>query len=126
VFEGGTNHINEQPHTYWEKLFAEYFFCPFDLFRPVFWGDEDVDFWYRQNVFLYARKDSSEWHLMASSGQKPMAKHRFHELNPSRRDAFQFQASPRGAISHLCSRTAQTLIPHERTLIGKLQRSSAL
>ena len=71
--QGGTNHINEQPHTYWAKLFAEHCFCPFDLFRPVFWGDEDVDFWYRQNVFLYVRKDSPEWHLVTGSGQKPMA-----------------------------------------------------
>jgi SAM-dependent methyltransferase len=71
--QGGTNHINEQPHTYWAKLFAEYCFCPFDLFRPVFWGDEDVDFWYRQNVFLYVKKGSPEWHLMSNSGHTPMA-----------------------------------------------------
>jgi SAM-dependent methyltransferase len=70
--QGGTNHINEQPHSYWAKLFAEHFFCPFDLFRPVFWGDEDVAFWYRQNVFLYVKKDSSEWHLVTGAGHKPM------------------------------------------------------
>lgn len=71
--QGGTNHINEQLHSYWAKLFAEYAFCPFDLFRPVFWGDEDVAFWYRQNVFLYVRKDSSEWHHMTGAGHEPMA-----------------------------------------------------
>ena len=71
--QGGTNHINEQPHTYWAKLFANFCFRPFDLFRPVFWGDEDVDFRYRQNVFLYVREDSPKWHLITGSGQKPMA-----------------------------------------------------
>jgi len=74
LHQGGINHINEQLHTYWANLFAEYSFCPFDLFRPVFWGDEDVDFWYRQNVFLYVRKDSLEWRLMTGAGHKPMTK----------------------------------------------------
>jgi hypothetical protein len=45
--QGGINHINEQPHTYWAQLFAEHGFVPFDLFRPVFWGNENVCFWYR-------------------------------------------------------------------------------
>jgi hypothetical protein len=82
--QGGTNHINEQPHTYWGNLFAEFSFCPFDLFRPVFWGDEEVDFWYRQNVFLYVRKESAEWHLMVRTGQMPMANLEFMNcIHPS-------------------------------------------
>jgi SAM-dependent methyltransferase len=71
--QGGTNHINEQQHSYWAKLFAAYDFSPFDFFRPVFWGDEDIDFWYRQNVFLYVRKDSSEWRTITNSGYKAMS-----------------------------------------------------
>jgi SAM-dependent methyltransferase len=71
--QGGTNHINEQQHSYWAKLFAARHFYAFDLFRPVFWGNENVDFWYRQNVFLYVRKDSSEWQVMANSGHRSMA-----------------------------------------------------
>jgi hypothetical protein len=70
--QGGTNHIHEQQHSYWASLFRAHLFFPFDLFRPTFWGDEDIGFWYRQNAFLYVRKDSSEWHLMANSGHKPM------------------------------------------------------
>ena len=45
---------------------------PFDLFRPVFWGNEDVDYWYRQNVFLYVRKGSVAWQLMMNSGHRSM------------------------------------------------------
>ena len=33
----------------------------------------DVDFWYRQNVFLYVKENSAEWHLMTTAGHKPMA-----------------------------------------------------
>jgi len=72
--QGGTNHINEQPHTYWARLFAAQGFVPFDLFRPVFWGNEDVCFWYRQNVFLYVRKNNAAWQQrMESLGFKELA-----------------------------------------------------
>ena len=57
----GTNHINERPHTYWADLFGDQNFVPFDLFRPVFWGNEDVSFWYRQNTFLYLRRNSNPY-----------------------------------------------------------------
>ena len=56
--QGGTNHINEQPNTYWAKLFISLGYIPFDLFRPAFWGDDQIPFWYQQNTFLYIRKDS--------------------------------------------------------------------
>jgi SAM-dependent methyltransferase len=56
--QGGTNHINEQPQSYWAELFESRSYLPFDLFRPAFWGDERVPFWYRQNTFLYVRTKS--------------------------------------------------------------------
>ena len=68
--QGGTNHINEQPHTYWARLFALHDFVPFDLFRPEFWGNENVCFWYRQNTFLYTRKDSAPFRKIKSQGLK--------------------------------------------------------
>lgn len=71
--QGGVNHINEQPHSYWAQLFAEHGFVAFDLFRPVFWGNEEVCFWYRQNVFLYIRKDSDSWRRMGTYGFKEIA-----------------------------------------------------
>ena len=57
--QGGTNHINEQPASYWAALFDKQGFDAFDLFRPTLWGDKRVCFWYRQNTFLYARRDSA-------------------------------------------------------------------
>jgi SAM-dependent methyltransferase len=70
--QGGTNHINEQPHTYWAHLFAEHDFVPFDLLRPVFWGNENVCFWYRQNAFLYLRKSSAPWRQIGTYGFKEL------------------------------------------------------
>ena len=66
--QGGTNHINEQPHTYWAELFALQDFVPFDVFRPEFWGNENVCFWYRQNTFLYVKKDSAPFRQIRTYG----------------------------------------------------------
>ena len=71
--QGGTNHINEQPHSYWAHLFAERDFVPFDLFRPVFWGNKDVCFWYRQNTFLYCRRGSTASDRIEAHGFKAIA-----------------------------------------------------
>ena len=66
--QGGTNHINERPHSYWANLFIKNGYVPFDLFRPVFWGNEDVSFCYRQNVFLYLKKGSSSYGKFIDAG----------------------------------------------------------
>jgi len=70
--QGGINHINEQPHTFWARLFGEHQFVPFDLFRPVFWGNENVCFWYRQNAFLYLRKSSGPYQQIKAYGVKEL------------------------------------------------------
>ena len=66
--QGGTNHINEQPHSYWASLFIKNGYIPFDLFRPYFWGDKRVGFWYRQNTFLYLKKGSDAYNKIIDEG----------------------------------------------------------
>tara|TARA_X000000950_G_scaffold288532_1_gene405786 strand:+ start:4631 stop:5407 length:777 start_codon:yes stop_codon:yes gene_type:complete len=56
--QGGTDHINENKHSFWANIFEKHDYKPFDLFRPKFWGDARVGFWFRQNTFLYVKKDS--------------------------------------------------------------------
>jgi hypothetical protein len=69
--QGGTNHINEQPPSYWASIFIEEFdFVPFDLFRPIFWSDDRIEYWYRQNTFLYVRKNSKAYHEIISKDEK--------------------------------------------------------
>ncbi len=55
-FQGGEHHINEQWPQYWSNKFQKNDFIAYDIFRHHFWNDENVDFWYRQNLILYARK----------------------------------------------------------------------
>jgi len=54
--QGGTSHVNEQWPEYWSRLFANHGFDPADVVRPRIWGDERVEFWYAQNVILYAAR----------------------------------------------------------------------
>ncbi len=57
--QGGTHHVNEQRQSYWITKFAEHGFEMFDLFRARIWNDTTVDSWYRQNMFLFVRKDNA-------------------------------------------------------------------
>jgi len=56
--QGGINHINENLHSNWAKIFIENKFYPFDIFRPNVWDNEKISYWYRQNTFLYVKEGS--------------------------------------------------------------------
>ncbi len=56
--QGGTAHINEQWHSYWHKRFQRVNFECFDVIRPKIVTNSEVAWWYRQNMFVYAKKDS--------------------------------------------------------------------
>ncbi len=51
--QGGTNHINERRQSYWAALFAERRFFLCDVIRPRVWNSRAVEWWYKQNSFLY-------------------------------------------------------------------------
>lgn len=56
-FQGGENHINEQWPNYWIDKFAQHDYVPLDLLRDKFWDNEAIEFWYRQNLLLFVRRD---------------------------------------------------------------------
>jgi SAM-dependent methyltransferase len=51
--QGGTNHINEQWPEYWAEIFAKHGFVPLDCIREKIWDDDNVAYWYAQNLILY-------------------------------------------------------------------------
>jgi len=53
--QGGEGHINEQWQSYWLKQFIHKGMTPVDL-RSLFWFDERIPVWYRQNMFLFNRE----------------------------------------------------------------------
>jgi hypothetical protein len=53
----GENHINEQPHEYWIRLFSERGYGCCDMFRKKFWNNSSINWWYRQNMFLFINEN---------------------------------------------------------------------
>ncbi len=52
----GQNHINEQWPDYWIDKFQKHDFICHDVFRPIFWNNQNIARWYKQNMFLYTKK----------------------------------------------------------------------
>ncbi len=71
--QGGADHINEKPHTYWANIFSDLGYEPYDIFRPVFWGCKNVEFWYQQNTFLYVKQSSDSSAQIEKAGWTAMA-----------------------------------------------------
>jgi len=53
-YQGGTDHINERLASFWAQLFAERRYAAIDAVRCRVWHDRDVEWWYRQNILLFA------------------------------------------------------------------------
>lgn len=70
--QGGQNHINEQPHSFWAKLFVDRGFEVFDYFRPKFWGDETVSYYYQQNTYLYVKAGHPLGQKLREMGHAPV------------------------------------------------------
>jgi SAM-dependent methyltransferase len=54
--QGGDNHVNEQPFSYWQEKFEQKGYYYYDLFREKYWQNESIEWWYRQNMFLISKK----------------------------------------------------------------------
>ncbi len=54
----GTNHINERLPSYWRELFSALGFTMFDPIRPAILTDSRIEWWYRQNIVVYAAKEA--------------------------------------------------------------------
>lgn len=59
--QGGQNHVNEQWPSYWENIFEKYDFKMYDILRYRMWDNPNIFRWYKQNMFVVARKGLSEY-----------------------------------------------------------------
>lgn len=57
--QGGDNHINEQWVSYWKEKFEKRGYVMLDIFREKMWNNPDILWWYRQNIFLFVKRDSA-------------------------------------------------------------------
>jgi len=56
--QGGHGHTNEQWPAYWAERFARRGYDAVDCLRELFWDDEAVQWWYRQNLMLFGRPEA--------------------------------------------------------------------
>jgi SAM-dependent methyltransferase len=61
-FQGGTAHLNERWPSYWAQLFARHGYRAYDILRPSIWRDDQVAWWYRQNILLFANTQACSTH----------------------------------------------------------------
>ncbi len=54
--QGGVEHLNEQWQDYWAEKFARKNYAVIDCIRPQVWQNERVDYWYAQNILLFAEQ----------------------------------------------------------------------
>jgi SAM-dependent methyltransferase len=54
----GTRHVNEQWPEFWDRHFARSGLTRLDAIRPRIAGSESVEWWYRQNLALYATPEA--------------------------------------------------------------------
>lgn len=54
--QGGENHVNEQPHSYWRSLFREQGYAMYDPVRAEVARMPGIKSWYRYNTFLYVNE----------------------------------------------------------------------
>jgi SAM-dependent methyltransferase len=55
--QGGVGHQNEQWPDYWINLFDKKGYYCIDIIRKLIWNDEEIPFWYRQNILFYIKKE---------------------------------------------------------------------
>jgi SAM-dependent methyltransferase len=58
--QGGTRHVNEQWPEYWVKYFQATGYSVIDCIRRKIWANDNVDYCYAQNTFLFVGKDYLE------------------------------------------------------------------
>lgn len=56
-YQEGKHHVNEQYPSYWQKIFKSYGYTVCDCIRNVFWNNDDVEIWYRQNIMFYCKEE---------------------------------------------------------------------
>ena len=69
--QGGTGHVNERWLSFWTELFATHGYRPYDLLRGRLWWDERCEWWYRQNVIVFATSEVAHDQGMARNGRAP-------------------------------------------------------
>lgn len=65
--QGGTDHINEQWQSYWYEKFRAHGYVCLDFIRPQVFANEEIEWWYRQNMLVFCEPGLRPAHLPLAS-----------------------------------------------------------
>jgi SAM-dependent methyltransferase len=82
--QGGQNHINEQEPKYWIEKFENEGYKLFDVLRPIFWDNNSVDSWYKQNMLLFTK--NKNYHIKLDSLESFAGKYLVHPVLSKEKD----------------------------------------
>lgn len=88
--QGGTHHVNERWPDYWASLFAARGYYPVDMIRPRIWRDNRIEWWYCQNILLFATEAAIHGNPKLAAGRKGTRDAQLSVVHPRR-----FQISQR-------------------------------
>lgn len=80
--QGGENHINEQPYSYWRDLFKAQGYSMYDPVRQLIAGNPMIKPWYRYNTFVYLNDCADESLLNALAPYKIDSRHTPADIAP--------------------------------------------
>jgi SAM-dependent methyltransferase len=63
-FQGGRNHQNEQWPDYWARHFRRKDYVAIDCIRRQIWQNDDVEWWYAQNTFIFVQETYLDRHAV--------------------------------------------------------------
>jgi SAM-dependent methyltransferase len=59
--QGGQNHLNEQWPEYWTNIFKSFGYNCYDILRQQIWDDKNVEWWYKQNFFVFSNEKLDDY-----------------------------------------------------------------
>lgn len=84
--QSGSLHLNEQWPEYWRSLFGEHNYVRLDVIRPLIWQDPRVNWWYQQNVYLFAGPEALAESVALCAAAGPSTSPRLELLNEASLD----------------------------------------
>lgn len=83
-FQPGDHHINCQWPDYWAALFRRHGFFPVDCIRKRVWSNANVEYWYRQNMILFANDEALDAHERLRAEQSDTNLEQLSVVHPER------------------------------------------
>jgi SAM-dependent methyltransferase len=83
-YQSGTHHVNEQWPDYWLEHFERNGFDVIDCIRRQIWSNPNVEWWYAQNILLFARHDYLQQHSALQQESMKTARSQLSIVHPGK------------------------------------------